>query len=56
MLQKSVSLQETVIGSFGSGIFISEVPILLGAHYEQVTVWTLEQSPLFRIKKETFWR
>jgi CRP-like cAMP-binding protein len=29
--------KETVIGSFGSGTFVGEVPILLGAPYERVT-------------------
>lgn len=42
--------KETVIGSFGSGTFIGEVPILLAAPYERVTVRTLEQSHLFRKK------
>ncbi|HEX5892162.1 MAG TPA: hypothetical protein VFY41_04805 [Nitrososphaeraceae archaeon] len=46
--------KETVIGSFGSRTFIGEVPILLGAPYEQITVLTLEQSHLFRIKKGGF--
>jgi CRP-like cAMP-binding protein len=29
--------KETVIGSFDSGTFVGEVPILLGAPYERVT-------------------
>lgn len=45
---------ETFVASHDSGTFLGEVPILLGIPYE-VTIRTLEQSHLFRIKKETFW-
>jgi signal transduction histidine kinase len=47
--------KETIIASHGSGTFLGEVPILLGIPYE-VTIRTLEQSHLFKIKKETFWQ
>jgi signal transduction histidine kinase len=46
--------KETFIASHDSGTFLGEVPILLGIPYE-VTIRTLEQSHLFKIKKETFW-
>lgn len=46
---------ETNIGSIGSGTFMGEVPILRGIPYE-VTARTLEQSHLFKIKKEIFWQ
>jgi signal transduction histidine kinase len=46
---------ETVIGNIGSGTFMGEVPILRGVPYE-VTARTLEQSHLFKIKKEIFWQ
>ena len=47
--------KETIVASHGSGTFLGEVPILLGIPYE-VTIRTLIQSHLFRIKKETFWQ
>jgi CRP-like cAMP-binding protein len=47
--------KETFIASHDSGTFLGEVPILLGIPYE-VTIRTLEQSHLFKIKKETFWQ
>jgi CRP-like cAMP-binding protein len=47
--------KQTFIASHGSGTFLGEVPILLGIPYE-VTIRTLEQSHLFKIKKETFWQ
>jgi CRP-like cAMP-binding protein len=55
VLQKVSPYKGTIIGSFGSGIFIG-VLILLDAPYERVKVGILEQSHLFRIKKETFWQ
>jgi signal transduction histidine kinase len=54
--KKVAANKETIIGSLGSGTFIGEVPLLLGVPYERVTVRTLEQSHLFKIKKETFWQ
>ena len=47
--------KETFVASHDSGTFLGEVPILLGIPYE-VTIRTLEQSHLFKIKKETFGR
>lgn len=47
--------KETIIASHGPGTFLGEVPILLGIPYE-VTIRTLEQSHVFKIKKETFWQ
>lgn len=47
--------KEISVASHGSGTFLGEVPILLGIPYE-VTIRTLNQSHLFRIKKETFWQ
>jgi signal transduction histidine kinase len=47
--------KETFIASHGRGTFLGEVPILLGIPYE-VTIRTLEQSHLFKIKKATFWQ
>ena len=47
--------KETFIASHDSGTFLGEVPILLGIPYE-VTIRTLEQSHLFKIKKDTFWQ
>ena len=46
---------ESNIGSIGSGTFMGEVPVLRGIPYE-VTARTLEQSHLFKIKKEVFWQ
>jgi signal transduction histidine kinase len=46
---------ETIIGNIGSGTFMGEVPILRGIPYE-VTARTLEQSHLFKIRKEIFWQ
>jgi CRP-like cAMP-binding protein len=46
---------ETNIGIIGSGTFMGEVPILRGIPYE-VTARTLEQSHLFKIKKDIFWQ
>jgi signal transduction histidine kinase len=43
------------MASHGPGTFLGEVPILLGIPYE-VTIRTLEQSHVFKIKKETFWQ
>jgi signal transduction histidine kinase len=53
--KKVADNKETIIASHGSGTFLGEVPILLGIPYE-VTIRTLEQSHLFKIKKETFWQ
>jgi CRP-like cAMP-binding protein len=53
--KKTSTNKETFIASHDSGTFLGEVPILLGISYE-VTIRTLEQSHLFRIKKETFWQ
>jgi signal transduction histidine kinase len=53
--KKVAADKETFIASHGSGTFLGEVPILLGIPYE-VTIRTLEQSHLFKIKKETFWQ
>jgi signal transduction histidine kinase len=47
--------KETFMASHGPGTFLGEVPILLGIPYE-VTIRTLEQSHVFKIKKETFWQ
>jgi signal transduction histidine kinase len=47
--------KQTIVASHGSGTFLGEVPILLGIPYE-VTIRTLIQSHLFKIKKETFWQ
>ena len=46
--------KEISVASHGPGTFLGEVPILLGIPYE-VTIRTLIQSHLFKIKKETFW-
>jgi signal transduction histidine kinase len=53
--KKMSANKETFIASHDSGTFLGEVPILLGISYE-VTIRTLEQSHLFKIKKETFWQ
>jgi signal transduction histidine kinase len=53
--KKVADNKETIIASHDSGTFLGEVPILLGIPYE-VTIRTLEQSHLFKIKKETFWQ
>ena len=53
--KKMYANTETNIGSIGSGTFMGEVPILRGIPYE-VTARTLEQSHLFKIKKEIFWQ
>jgi signal transduction histidine kinase len=50
-----VAAKETFMASHGPGTFLGEVPILLGIPYE-VTIRTLEQSHVFKIKKETFWQ
>jgi CRP-like cAMP-binding protein len=47
--------KEIAVASHGPGTFLGEVPLLLGIPYE-VTIRTLTQSHLFRIKKETFWQ
>jgi signal transduction histidine kinase len=52
---KTIAKKKEISVSRGSGDFMGEVPILLGIPYE-VTVRTLTQSHLFRIKKETFWQ
>src|SRR5215216_7329306 len=53
--KKMSANKETFIASHDSGTFLGEVPILLSISYE-VTIRTLEQSHLFKIKKETFWQ
>ncbi|MDQ6863326.1 MAG: ATP-binding protein [Thermoproteota archaeon] len=47
--------KEISVASHVPGTFFGEVPILLGIPYE-VTIRTLQQSHLFRIKKESFWQ
>jgi signal transduction histidine kinase len=53
--KKVAAPKEIAVASHGPGTFLGEVPILLGIPYE-VTIRTLTQSHLFRIKKETFWQ
>jgi signal transduction histidine kinase len=53
--KKVAATKEIAVASHGPGTFLGEVPILLGIQYE-VTIRTLIQSHLFRIKKETFWQ
>jgi signal transduction histidine kinase len=53
--KKVAANKETFMASHGPGTFLGEVPILLGIPYE-VTIRTLEQSHVFKIKKETFWQ
>lgn len=53
--KKVAATKEIAVASHGPGTFLGEVPILLGIPYE-VTIRTLHQSHLFRIKKESFWQ
>ncbi|MGC1929540.1 MAG: cyclic nucleotide-binding domain-containing protein, partial [Candidatus Nitrosopolaris sp.] len=53
--KKVSATKEIAVASHGPGTFLGEVPILLGIPYE-VTIRTLTQSHVFRIKKETFWQ
>ena len=53
--KKVAENKEISVASHVPGTFFGEVPILLGIPYE-VTIRTLQQSHLFRIKKESFWQ
>ena len=55
LTKKVAENKEISVGSYVPGTFFGEVPILLGTPY-LVTMRTLHQSHLFRIKKETFWQ
>ena len=52
---KKVAENKEIANVHGPGAFLGELSILLGIPYE-VTIRTLTQSHLFRIKKETFWQ
>jgi CRP-like cAMP-binding protein len=53
--KKVAENKEISVASHVPGTFFGEVPILLGIPYE-VSIRTLQQSHLFRIKKESFWQ
>jgi signal transduction histidine kinase len=50
----SANREAVNIATLDSGAFMGEIEILLGTPYT-VSIRTLEQSHLFKIKKETFW-